>query len=355
MAVYEQRLAEDLDALRTAMEDITADVVNGLRRSVQGIVENNRDVLYEVVLDDLRVNRKIRKLDAASHAFVARHLPAAGHLRFVSSVLRLTVALERAGDYAVTISRVVLQLNRKLGDRILDTIAELAELSGSMLQDAVNAFLAGDAELARDTRVRGITIDRLYDECFHRLVGEEPRRPAFELASLLTIIGKIERVSDQAKNICEETVFAVTGELKAPKVFRILFLDERNDLMSPLAAAMGRKSHPDSAVFSSAGWAPAERVDSRLLAIADRFGLDAARTRPTRVKKELPDYPIDYHVIVALNADKPDEQIPRIPYHTVLRHWSLEVPSGDDASVDTAIHELSVQLRMMMERLVGPE
>ena len=64
----------------------------------------------EVVLGDLVVNRRVRKLDSKCHAFVARHLPSAGHLRFVSSVLRLSIALERVGDYAVIIARELAQL-----------------------------------------------------------------------------------------------------------------------------------------------------------------------------------------------------------------------------------------------------
>ena len=50
----------------------------------------DRDLAYATVLGDKPINREIRELDRLCHAFVARHLPSAGHLRFVSSVLRLT-------------------------------------------------------------------------------------------------------------------------------------------------------------------------------------------------------------------------------------------------------------------------
>ena len=114
---------------------------------------------------------------------------------------------------------------------------------------SVDAFLRSDDERAREIRTQGIRIDRLCDSIFHALVEEKPRRSSIELASLLTIFGKIERFSDQAKNICEETVFAGTGELKTPKVFRILFLDHRNDLLAHLATAIGAKSFSEGGVF----------------------------------------------------------------------------------------------------------
>ena len=45
-------------------------------------------------------------------------------------------------------------------------------------------------------------------------------------AALLSALNHLERISDQAKNICEETLFTITGETKAPKVYKILFLDQ---------------------------------------------------------------------------------------------------------------------------------
>ncbi|MEM6992188.1 MAG: phosphate signaling complex protein PhoU [Myxococcota bacterium] len=359
MSHYEQRLSADLEEIRTGIEDVAGDVVSALERTVRGIREADRALLHDVVLDDNAINRRIRAIDSSCHAFVARHLPAAGHLRFVSSVLRLNIALERAGDYAVTISRVVLQLDTALTEEIVAEVAELAALSGAMLRGAVEAFLRGDAEQAREVRTQGIRIDRLYDSIFHGLVEEQPRRSSIELASLLTIFGKIERFSDQAKNICEEAVFAGTGEIKTPKVFRILFLDRANDFVGPLAAAIATKSFSAGGVFTTAGREPAEALDPRLVDIASDFGLDIGRARPTKVRDDLPDYPIDYHVVVAIGPDASD-LVPRIPYHTALQLWhEFEAPGDAEgeplkAQADTLVHGLTERIGRLMERLRGP-
>ena len=358
MSHYEQRLSADLQEIRNGLEHVAGDVVSALERTVTAIQAGDHALLHEVVLDDNAVNRRIRKIDAKCHAFVARHLPAAGHLRFVSSVLRLNIALERAGDYAVTICRVVIQLETELSADIIANVVELAGLSGRMLHEAVEAFLKGDVDRARETRTHGIRIDRLYDSIFHALVEETPRRSSFELASLLTMFGKIERFSDQAKNICEEAVFAQTGQTKAPKVFRILFLDTANSFLSQLAAAVGTKSF-SGGIYSSAGIAPAEALDPRLPAIADRFGLDLGRARPRQVRKDLPDYPIDYHVIVTL-ADVDAKHIPRIPYHTAVQSWpEISTPDATDSEAlakqaDDVVRALTERLGRLMERLRGP-
>jgi phosphate transport system protein len=359
MPHYEQRLSEDLQRIRAAIRNVAEQVSRALERSVKAMRVNDRDMLYEVALDDFEVNREIREIDALCHAFVARHLPAAGHLRFISSVLRLTIAIERAGDYAVTISRVVLQLEKPLGEEISEKIISLAELSGMMLDQAVAAFLDGNVELALSTKRTGKRVDRSYDEVFHALIDEQPRRPSMELASLLTIFGKIERFSDQAKNICDEAVFAATGKVKAPRVFRVLFLDEKNTLLSTMASAIAWKSFPEAGVYSSAGTSPGESRDDRLEVVGARYGLDFSRARRPTKLEELAEYPTEYHVVVALGL--PVEDVPHIPYHTILQHWDdLDDPTGAsaeefDEKVERVVRQLSHNIRELIERLRGEQ
>ena len=356
MSHYEERLAQDLQTIRLEISHVASDVSQALQRSVAAIATHERNLLYDVIIDDLAVNRRVRKIDALCHAFVARHLPAAGHLRFISSVLRLTIALERAGDYAVTISRVTLQLSQGLNPQIVEKIESLARKSQSMMEDAIRAFLDGNVELARSTKRLGRRIDTSYDNLFHELIEETPRRPRIELASLLTIFGKIERFSDQAKNICEEAVFATTGDLKAPKIFRMLFLDEHNDLVSQIAAGIAWKSFPERGIFFSAGWSPHEALHPQLNAVADRFALDMRRARPTLVT-DLDETPTEYHVVVALNSDA-NTDVPHIPYHTILQRWDVPAPTVEpgeefDRQIDISVRDLTDRINSLMERLSG--
>ena len=97
MVLYEQRLSEDLQQIRYKVQDIADRVCAALENAVAAIAADDRDALHQVVMNDYGINRDIRCIDKRCHEFVARHLPAAGHLRFISAVLRITIALERAG------------------------------------------------------------------------------------------------------------------------------------------------------------------------------------------------------------------------------------------------------------------
>ena len=94
-----------------AVASVARHVQTALERSVHALLARDRQASAETILGDLRINRETRAIDRRCHAFVARHLPTAGILRYVSSVLRLNIALERIGDYATTIARTVPHLS----------------------------------------------------------------------------------------------------------------------------------------------------------------------------------------------------------------------------------------------------
>ena len=95
MTHYEERLEADLTTLRSLVAEVSDDVEKALENAVHAVLNLNRPLAYRTVLGDLPINRKVRNIDRLCHAFVARHLPSAGHLRYVSAVLRLAVSIER--------------------------------------------------------------------------------------------------------------------------------------------------------------------------------------------------------------------------------------------------------------------
>ena len=351
MKRYEARLAHDLDAIQLQVAGIADAVRSAVNEAVTGLETFDKGRLYDVILDDHPINRASRTIDSMCHAFVARHLPAAGHLRFVSSVLRLNIGLERIGDYAVTIGRVGAQLDQPIPEPLMKDIRELADQTIHMLRTATRAFLEEDADLARETKPIAKEIDGVYDRMFHNIVSADDGRPRSQVVRILTILDQIERVSDQAKNICEEAVFVATGETKKPKVYKILFVDRTNTLVSQLAKAMAIKAFPESGIFHSAGWAPGDALDPALGRISETLGLDTEDFE-VREFNDLTQSPAKYHVIVTL-VPTADVELPQIPFHSILQKWNLGPrPEGDQAAVDARIDELSRDLRAHIRDLM---
>lgn len=351
MKRYEARLNHDLNAIQKRVAGIADAVRAAVNEAVTGLETFDKERLYRVILDDHPINRESRAIDAMCHAFVARHLPAAGPLRFVSSVLRLNIGLERIGDYAVTMGRVGVQLNQPVPENLMNDIRELADQTIHMLRTATRAFLEEDAELARETKPIAKEIDVVYDRMFHNIVTADDGRPRTEVVRILTILDQIERVSDQAKNICEEAVFVATGETKKPKVYKVLFVDRTNTLVSQLAVAMARKAFPESGEFNAAGWEPGSALDPALERIGDKLGLDVDELE---VKEfgQLVQFPAKHHVIVTL-VPTDDTELPQIPFHSILEKWNLGPrPTGNEAEIDARLEDLSRDLRAHIRDLM---
>jgi phosphate transport system protein len=340
----QRRLEQDLEDIRRRVGSVGARVDDAVGMAVHALLTGNRALAAETVLNDLPINRVVRELDAQCHVFVARHLPSAGHLRFVSSVLRLNIILERVGDYAVTIARETEQLGEPPPPQVATTMQQMADQSRKMYRQAMEAWVDRNAEMARGTKLMASGVDLLLDNAWATMLALDKTEAAPSLRrsfAYLIVFNNLERVSDQAKNICEEALFAATGETKPPKQYKVLFIDEEHGL-SALAEAMAERAFPQSGKYSSAGWAPIQR-DGVLDEYMDLRGLTPRE--PTRLEHFRLDLS-KQHVLVGLSGDvRP--HIDAVPFSTVVLEWSLPTDLGEAQVV------LSDEIRRLMEKLRG--
>ena len=176
---YEERLQRDLDWIRTMVEEIGIQLVATIDNACNSVLQLDRKLSADTVIGDFVINRQTRELDRLCHAFVARHLPSAGHLRYVSSVLRLNIALERIGDYAATISRTAAQLTDKPPETVARDIETMSEQARSMLADALKSFNERDVTLANNVLTTARQFVPYFDRVFDDLAreGESNSRP----------------------------------------------------------------------------------------------------------------------------------------------------------------------------------
>jgi phosphate transport system protein len=215
----EQRLERDLTWIQDLVDVVGNAMVTAIDDAVRAVLTLDRDLTAATVIGDYTTNRRTRELDRLCHAFVARHLPSAGHLRSVSAVLRLSIALERIGDYATTISRTAGQLSNPPPPVVARDIEMMSEQARRLLGNSLKSFSRRDLELADATMASASQFGRYFDKVFSDLVreGELKSRPVAELFALMATFNRLDRVIQQAKNICEETRFVVTGKSKGEK------------------------------------------------------------------------------------------------------------------------------------------
>lgn len=358
MAHYEQRLERDLQRIRATLETVSEQVEAAHKNAVHALLTGNRDLAYDTVLGDHVINRAVRRLDRLCHSFIAVHLPSAGHLRHISTVIRTGIALERIGDYAVTVCREAVQLPKAPEGSLAREIELMAKDSGQMLHQALDAFLNGNAEAAKATMTMADQVERTFDAVFEALSEEEGWNTR-DLFAFLVIFNCLERVSDQAKNICEEAVFAVTGETKAPKVYRVLFLDADNSCLAPMAAAIARKRFPASGEYESAGLKAAKELNPLVVQFLDDRGCKLAASKPAALEA-VPEELASYQVLVSLQGPV-QRYVKRVPFHTTALEWEIgdcptPMAAEDVAKVLEEIYRnLAVRIEDLMTTLRGQE
>jgi len=348
MTHYKTRLENDLQTIRDLLSSVAHQVKISVQNAVKAIMVLDKDALYKVMLEDPDVNRKTRELDSLCHSFIARHLPAAKHLRFVSSVLRLSIALERIGDYSVTVARVGVRLEELPPALMMKDLKKVSNRSCKMLEKAITAFVEEDAVLAKETARMSRKVDKRHDKFFEKISKEESP-VLLQMVRLLTIMSKLERVSDQAKNMCEEALFVTTGESKAPKSPKILFVDEKNNLHSQLALLLAKKSFPNTGKYFSSGWAPESVISPQLEEAVEMFGLALEAFSSTEVQP-FRQAMAEYNVIVVINGG-PNPPLSIIPFHSILIRWDFD----ENIATEDLARDLAAQINELMTKLCGPE
>ena len=347
MTHLEERMESDLKRIRDWLWKIGEDVEKALRNAKKILVLRDEKLAFDTVLGDNAINRDSRECDRLCHTFIARYLPRAGHLREMASTIRANIALERIGDYSVTICREALQLEAPLRERFLIRLDAAADESIEILKQARTAFRDGNAELAKSMIQSANRVQNKMSNIYEELFAEDDRMDGRTMMAVFVVFTLFKRVVDQAKNICDQTVFAVSGIAKISRVYRILFLDQPGSGMGQLAVAIGRSNFPETAEFASATPGVADSVSPALREFLLEAGLaedDLESEQLEAIEHDLE----DFTVIVSVNGSYAD-YIPKVPFHTSALNWSLPL----DADTTDQYRELRNEITALIIRLAG--
>ncbi|MGO8927904.1 MAG: phosphate signaling complex protein PhoU [Limisphaerales bacterium] len=349
-----------MDHIRSKVAEMAGLSERALEASLRALVERNRQVAYSVILRDQYIDELETELNRLCLEFLVRQQPVAGQLRFVFTTIQLNKELERIGDYAESIARQVLAVSALEPQPPYAAFTELGNLSVEMLRDAVRSFLEEDPELAWRTMATEEQGNTMRSAINAELVdlSKKGQLPAAALNPLMTIARRFERVTDQAKNLCEEVLYMCTGEVTKHKrgdAFRILFFDSNNACLSQMAEGIGNAMGLPRFVFSSAGITP-QPVDARAVKFMAQKGIDLSR-QTSKSLEQVPQWE-QYQVVIALGAQA-REALPIRAKKTICFTWSVPDPAQVEAPPDAAaaafessFHSLESQIRELVSAIL---
>jgi phosphate transport system protein len=204
-----QQLKDDLLLLGSMVEQAILNSVDALKKRDVAASRRVHDT-------DSQINAKRYAIEEQVMVVIATQPPMAHDLRLLASILEVAGELERMGDYAKGIATVNIRMGEQPLLKPLIDVPRMAQKAADMLHRALTAFVNEDADAARAIPVEDDEVDALYDQVYHELmlfVIQDAR--VIERANwLLWVAHNLERVADRVTNICERTIFVVTGEIK---------------------------------------------------------------------------------------------------------------------------------------------
>lgn len=206
---FDLQLQEQRDRVVT----MASMVDKAIARALESLRLQNVALADEVRRNDSSINGLQQAGEENAINMIALQGPVGSDVRRVASSMAILSNLERMGDYAAGIAKIVMENAAEEPIKPLEDIPAMGVIAREMLDAVIMAYINDDIEAARSVAARDDELDDLYDAIVAELMDFMSRDPTtVERAThLLWVAHNLERIGDRVTNICERVVYIVTG------------------------------------------------------------------------------------------------------------------------------------------------
>jgi phosphate transport system protein len=213
-----EQFERQLNDLRADILQMGQLVEDELLLALQALEALNTEMAAQVYVADEEVNRTRFATEEKCFTIIVTQQPAARDLRAVVSVMNIIVDLERMGDQAKGIAKVIPRLKERNDRPLPPELAQMGEMVINMLRQSMLAFQNESVGLARFVAAQDDDVDELFARVFGKLMQQmaddnEPDdiKSSYEM---LRVARELERFGDLATNIAERVIYRVTGQMQ---------------------------------------------------------------------------------------------------------------------------------------------
>ncbi|KZL94415.1 phosphate signaling complex protein PhoU [Clostridium magnum] len=205
-----------LDELNNDLLRMGSIVEKQIHQCIEALVKQDEKLAEQIIENDDLVDKLEREIENKCIKLIAKEQPLAIDLRTIISTTKLVTDLERIADYAVDIAKITIRLKNETYIKELIDIPKMGDVVKEMIRKALDAHVAGDVEGAYAACKMDDEVDALYRNIFSELVGlmQKGQNNFNQITQLLFVSKHLERVGDHITNVCEWTIYLVTGEQK---------------------------------------------------------------------------------------------------------------------------------------------
>jgi phosphate transport system protein len=205
------------ESLQEVQEDVVAMetmVVKAIDRAIEALKKRDLTLAHQIIAEDAEIDKQRFSIEEKCIELIAAQQPIASDLRTLVAVLNIIIELERIGDYADGIAKIVIMIGDEPPLKPLIDIPRMGEITIDMINKSIRSFVARDVQLAMHVVSMDGVVDGLYDQVFRELLTFMMIDPKTtnRATRLIWVAHNLERAADRATNICERVVFTVTGK-----------------------------------------------------------------------------------------------------------------------------------------------
>uniref|UniRef100_UPI0030F96EF9 phosphate signaling complex protein PhoU n=1 Tax=uncultured Acidovorax sp. TaxID=158751 RepID=UPI0030F96EF9 len=206
----------ELNSVSSRVMELGGLVESQIRQAIYALSQFSMEAVEQVATMEQRVNAMEVEIDHELSSIIARRQPTARDLRLLIAFSKATANLERMGDEAHKMARMVKSIIESGAARSLpfSDLRMAADLASGLLRKALDAFARLDTKAALDILKEDDLIDKEFDGFVRKLVTymmEDPRTISASL-DLLFLAKAIERIGDHSKNVAELIIYLVKGK-----------------------------------------------------------------------------------------------------------------------------------------------
>lgn len=216
-----KKFEHELASLRKRIVDMGTLARQMVDSAIEALDHPDTDVYQKVLVAEEQLDQMQLDVDREAIRLLTVYSPVANDLRFVLMVARINSELERIGDHAVNMCEDLQLVAGKTKASPLPEVHKMSKLVSGMVRDSLAAFVQEDIRKAEEVLATDDVVDALNDQIVRELLSDQIVRHAIsadegpaditDRLGLILLSRSLERIADQATNICEEVIYMVKG------------------------------------------------------------------------------------------------------------------------------------------------
>lgn len=213
-----EKFQQQLNALRDDILVMGSMVEEELKLALQALENLDAALMKEVYAIDKKVNRTRLDIEERCFTIISTQQPTASDLRAIIAVMNMIVDLERMGDQAKGVVKVLPTITQYLSQPLPAELGQMGSMVDKMLHDSMAAYVQEDLDLAEEVVNQDRSVDalfaQLYQAIMKQMAATDNANKVEAWYDVLRVARELERFGDLATNVAERVIYRKTGKIQ---------------------------------------------------------------------------------------------------------------------------------------------